>query len=66
MSVPAGLSWRNFAVSDVKLAYSVRDFFLNGGSQALVVRLHKNATVAKNAALQVEAASAGKWGGKLT
>ncbi|HZD61732.1 MAG TPA: phage tail sheath family protein, partial [Xanthobacteraceae bacterium] len=51
---------------DVPLAYSVRDFFLNGGSQALVVRLHKNATVAKNAALQVEAASAGNWGGKLT
>jgi len=51
---------------DVPLAYSVRDFFLNGGSQALVVRLHKNATVAKNAALQVEAASAGTWGGKLT
>ena len=51
---------------DVPLTYSVRDFFLNGGSQALVVRLHKNATVAKNAALQVEAASAGTWGGKLT
>jgi phage tail sheath protein FI len=51
---------------DVPLPYAVRDFFLNGGSQALIVRLHKNATVAKNAALKVEAANAGKWGGKLT
>lgn len=29
------------------LGFAVRDFFFNGGTQAIIVRLHKNATVAQ-------------------
>ncbi|MCS6883518.1 MAG: phage tail sheath subtilisin-like domain-containing protein [Oscillochloridaceae bacterium] len=57
---------------DSTLSYAVRDFFLNGGSQAIIVRLYKS--VAGKAAratyelptnppkLTLEAASAGAWG----
>ena len=51
---------------DYPLSYAVRDFYLNGGSQAIVARLHKDAEKAKNAALKLEAASEGTWGNKLT
>ncbi len=53
---------------DFTLGYAVRDFFLNGGSQAIIVRLYK--PVAGKAAratyevsnLTLEAASEGAWG----
>jgi phage tail sheath protein FI len=57
---------------DYPLSYAVRDFYLNGGSQALIVRLYKDpATPADaNASLTVdtltlEAASPGEWGQSL-
>jgi phage tail sheath protein FI len=56
-------------------SYAVRDFYLNGGSQAIIVRIHNGASAATlslpvnssspPAALQLEAASVGAWGGKL-
>ncbi len=57
---------------DYPLGYAVRDFFLNGGGQAIVVRLYKNpqtvsdstATVAVDG-LELKAKSPGKWGQKL-
>jgi phage tail sheath protein FI len=51
---------------DFPLGYAVRDFFLNGGSQALIVRLHHEAVRAANDDLQIEAASPGAWGSRLT
>jgi hypothetical protein len=48
------------------LSYAVRDFYLNGGSQAIVARLHKDAARARNADLKLEGASEGIWGNKLT
>lgn len=48
------------------MSYAVRDFYLNGGQQAIIVRLTKNAATSKNADLKVEAASPGAWGDKLT
>jgi Bacteriophage tail sheath protein len=53
---------------DITLSYAVRDFFLNGGSQAVIVRLYKTTTgIAAKATyevpdLAVEAASEGAWG----
>lgn len=57
------------------LGFAVRDFYLNGGSQAIVVRLHKNATAATldlptagtapNDFLHLVAADVGAWGDKL-
>jgi phage tail sheath protein FI len=53
---------------DFTLGYAVRDFFLNGGSQAIIVRLYK-ATQGKASKatfditnLKLEAASEGAWG----
>src|SRR5262249_45480267 len=61
--------------ADSMMSYAVRDFYLNGGSQALIIRIHNNATAATislptggaapNNALMLEAASVGAWGGKL-
>jgi len=57
-----------------QLGYAVRDFFLNGGSQAIVVRLyHAEAGVGAKAAtavlevggLLLEARSEGSWGAQL-
>jgi phage tail sheath protein FI len=53
---------------DFPLSYAVRDFFINGGAQAVIVRLYK--AVASKAAravyevinLTLEAASEGAWG----
>jgi phage tail sheath protein FI len=53
---------------DMTLSYAVRDFFLNGGGQAVIVRLYK--TTAGSAAkatyevpnLTLQAASEGAWG----
>ena len=52
------------------LGFAVRDFFLNGGSQAIVVRLYRaggdpaRATIDANG-LQLVAVSPGAWGNKL-
>jgi uncharacterized protein len=57
-----------------QLGYAVRDFFLNGGSQAIVVRVYHaergTGAVASTAELEVgglllEARSEGKWGAQL-
>ena len=50
---------------DYPMAYAVRDFYLNGGSQALIVRLEKNSAPAKQNDVKLEAASPGIWGNKL-
>jgi phage tail sheath protein FI len=50
---------------DYPLSYAVHDFFLNGGSQAIVVRLFKGtggAAKLEFGGLLLLAASAGKWG----
>jgi len=50
------------------LGYAVRDFFLNGGSQAIVVRLAKNATKTSLTlpdGFGLEAAYEGAWGNRL-
>ena len=56
---------------DFTLSYAVRDFFLNGGGQAIIVRLYKPvANKASKALVEVpnltlEAASEGAWGMQL-
>lgn len=56
---------------DSPLSYAVRDFYLNGGGQAIIVRLYKpgkDGGKAKQAIgnLNLEAASPGVWGNNLT
>jgi phage tail sheath protein FI len=61
---------------DSMLSYAVRDFFLNRGSQAVVVRVHNGATAAAidlltgeaapNDVLTLVAASEGAWGNHLS
>jgi phage tail sheath protein FI len=58
------------------ISYAVRDFYLNGGSQAIIVRLDRDATAATislptgatapNDALSLVAASVGSWGANLS
>jgi uncharacterized protein len=51
--------------TDYAMSYAVRDFYLNGGSQALIVRLFKGADGKAKLTwgdLNLEAASPGKWG----
>jgi len=54
------------------LSYAVRDFYLNGGAQALIVRVYKpeaadqpGKTLFAAGGLSLEAASPGAWGDKL-
>jgi Bacteriophage tail sheath protein len=54
------------------LSYAVRDFYVNGGSQALIVRLYRDPTTAADATssltvdtLTLAASSPGAWGKKL-
>jgi uncharacterized protein len=54
------------------LSYAVRDFYLNGGSQAIIVRLYKDPATAADATssltvdtLTLSASSPGEWGNKL-
>lgn len=54
------------------MPYAVSDFYLNGGSQAIIVRLHKSAEKAKlnlkdsgGKTLELQAASEGSWGNSL-
>jgi Bacteriophage tail sheath protein len=58
---------RQFGGLDVNcpLSYAVRDFYLNGGSQAIIVRLEKNSAKAKNNDVKLEAASPGLWGDSI-
>jgi phage tail sheath protein FI len=62
---------------DSTMSYAVRDFYLNGGAEAIIVRLYQDPTgqnVATTAQLrwgntadvQVDARSQGSWGSKLT
>jgi len=56
------------------LGFAVRDFFLNGGGQAIVVRIHNGAATASlqlqtataNTPVLLAAASAGAWGNGLS
>ena len=53
---------------DSTVSYAVQQFFLNGGSQAVIVRLHNGAQLAKNNLLgpvKLQAANEGTWGGQL-
>ena len=51
------------------LGYAVNQFFLNGGSQALIVRVHNGAAAAKASVpaggINLIAANAGAWGNSL-
>lgn len=60
---------------DSNLGYAVQDFYRNGGSTAIIVRVHKQAASTDSATLTfgsgtgkivLNAASPGKWGSKLT
>jgi uncharacterized protein len=53
--------------SKSSLGFAVSDFFLNGGGQALIVRLHHGATKALLDAngLELDAVSEGAWGNQL-
>jgi len=51
--------------ADYPMSYAVRDFYLNGGSQALIVALGKNSAPAKQNDVKLQAASPGEWGNKL-
>jgi len=51
--------------ADYPMSYAVRDFYLNGGSQALIVRLEKNSAKAVRNDVKLEAASPGTWGNTL-
>lgn len=60
------------ALESSTLAYAVRDFYINGGKQAIIVRLHKGATKAKlnlldedSKNLILQAANEGAWGNNL-
>lgn len=58
------------------LGFAVRDFYINGGTQAIIVRLHRNAAAsvidlptgaaAPNDFLPLEASSVGLWGNELS
>jgi uncharacterized protein len=48
------------------MSYAVRDFFLNGGGQAVIVRLARSAVHSRNSDLNLEAASPGVWGNDMT
>lgn len=57
---------------DSPLSYAVRDFYLNGGSQALIVRLYVDPATPADARAQLavggitlKASSPGEWGQKL-
>jgi phage tail sheath protein FI len=63
---------RNFGALDPNypMGYAVRDFYLNGGSQAIIVRLYKGDADKARAQFDIaevplEAATAGTWGNKL-
>jgi phage tail sheath protein FI len=62
---------RRFGTLDVNypMSYAVRDFYLNGGSQAIIVRLYKQSGDAtgraKNDDVKLEAASPGTWGNSM-
>jgi len=54
------------------MSFAVRDFYLNGGSQAIIVRVANGGAAAHidlpggSATLQLDAASVGSWGNRLT
>ena len=52
---------------DSLMSYAVRSFFLNGGGQAIVVRVHNGAKTAEIdlGGTKLKARSPGKWGEKL-
>src|SRR6185436_683197 len=54
--------------SDSTVSYAVRDFYQNGGSQAIIVRVHNAAaaaTITVPGALNLRAKNQGEWGEQL-
>ncbi len=51
---------------DLPLGYAIRDFFQNGGQQAIIVRLAGNGQRARETGLNLEASNPGSWGNTLT
>jgi phage tail sheath protein FI len=50
------------------MSYAVRDFYQNGGSQAIIIRIHNGAlaaTITVPGGLNLQAKNPGKWGEKL-
>src|SRR5262249_1731100 len=53
------------------ISYAIRDFYLNGGTKAIVVRVHNGATAARISlraglgSLELDAANPGAWGNNL-
>lgn len=67
-----GLSVKGSTTIDCPLSYAVRAFYLNGGSQALIVRLYVDPATTADASAQLvvggitlKASSPGTWGRKL-
>jgi len=58
---------RQFGGLDVScpLGYAVRDFFANGGAQAIIVRLEKSSAKARQNDVKLEAVSSGAWGNSV-
>jgi phage tail sheath protein FI len=53
---------------DSTMSYAVRDFYQNGGSQAIIIRIHRNgaaATIAAAGGLALRASNPGDWGENL-
>ena len=53
------------------ISYAIRDFYLNGGTKAIVIRIHNGATPARitlaagTGTLELNAANVGSWGNRL-
>jgi len=53
---------------DSTMSYAVRDFYQNGGSQAIIIRIHRNgepATISVPGGLELRASNPGDWGENL-
>jgi phage tail sheath protein FI len=51
--------------ADSPMSYAVLQYFLNGGSDALIIRVHKGAQPAKSSDGTFEAANPGGWGSRV-
>src|SRR5262249_32781894 len=51
--------------ADSTMSFAVFQYFLNGGSDALIIRVHNGAKTAKTSDGNFEAANPGAWGGRV-